>query len=699
MVLVCLLHLLQNILHILFPPNNFCASFKLVHCQSWHLIIKNFSLRFDFLCAISINLLKIAQKFAPVRIIAVMFTFSFSSAFAAVDWTGETASKYLTEQGDYEINTAVTGEPAVNGESKRGTEGITEAYRAQLTAAAKAELKYVKGKDTPFYAPEKAEAVALIEAYIESLKTVKTAKDAKALKDKLEKEVGVFTTAPNALNTTTSTLKDKATVRTAAAGTDGIAKARKDANTGADGDATVDITRIVARAAGADLYLPGYVTLDNDGDGGNDNVVTAGSPAKSELVLTGGAAAKASEIFVPSPTADTVHAKVVDWFMDNDYRTKGDFAAGARAFAAALKAKDAAYTKTVTDERDAIQTEIYKYVDKDAALRPGRSLPLSDLEGIDALVKKINAFNYNYAGFGLALDVTDFIKVITGAGKLADSYFDQYYSEVSAIPEVKKLTDADKATVVALYKKVVALEDSYDDVWTYAQKGSARDNAYDFAKLENAYKHFLKKDVKAYGELAKFDEMTKGTAGKYYFDASEKNVNALKAKRAAFDALVKDYGYADLSKNGMSYVDAAKAEALILAAEHNMTADADYDVKDNTKLQTYLNNATLKVTTKALGNTKIRVNAQIDAESFKLIVPEMEEGSTISYQFYYKTAAAKTYKASTVKDRNYITYTKKSLKKGTKYKFQCSVIIKDANGNVVATKDYKASTIGSRVCR
>ena len=39
------------------------------------------------------------------------------------------------------------------------------------------------------------------------------------------------------------------------------------------------------------------------------------------------------------------------------------------------------------------------------------------------------------------------------------------------------------------------------------------------------------------------------------------------------------------------------------------------------------------------------------------------------------------------KDRNYITYTKKSLKKGTKYNFQCADIIKDANGNVVATKD------------
>ena len=44
------------------------------------------------------------KKFLTVLlVIAVMFTFSFSSAFAAVDWTGETASKYLTEAGDYDL--------------------------------------------------------------------------------------------------------------------------------------------------------------------------------------------------------------------------------------------------------------------------------------------------------------------------------------------------------------------------------------------------------------------------------------------------------------------------------------------------------------------------------------------------------------------------------------------------------------------
>ena len=124
-----------------------------MYCQSWHLIIKNFSLRFDFLCAISINLLKSAQIFAPVRIIAVMFTFSFGSAFATVPWTGEKTNAYLTEAKEYA--------------SVAGEEGITEAYRAHLTKEAKAELKFVKSgytaedgtkTEAPFYAPEKAEA-------------------------------------------------------------------------------------------------------------------------------------------------------------------------------------------------------------------------------------------------------------------------------------------------------------------------------------------------------------------------------------------------------------------------------------------------------------------------------------------------------------------------------------------------------------
>ena len=608
-----------------------------------------------------------------------MFTFSFGSAFATISWTGEATNKYLTEEGDYKAPTS----------TDKGEEGITEAYRAELTSNAKAELRFVKGSTTPFFAPEKAEAVAAIEAYIEALKTVKTAKDADKLEKDLKTKVGTWT--GSALNPA-GTIEQKDTVLSKANNTTtGIAAA---------GNETIDLTRIATRAAGVNLYLPGYATIVNDENTAANSYVkkTTTTATKYELALTaGGDAAKASEIFVASPAAG-VHQNVVDWFMNNDYREKADFATGSRAFAAALKAVDSAYEKTVNDEFDAIQNEIYNYVDKDAATR--RGLAISELEGVDALVKKINDFNDKYAGYGKTFTDTDFKNSVIA--RLADNYFDQYYTEVSAVPEVKKLTDADKATVIALYKKVVALEDSYTAVWKY-KTGSAKTNAYDFAKLEAAYKHFLKADVKAFNELDSFKPYTTvgvGADARAYFDASEKNVSAVKAKRSAYDALVSNYGYADLKDSAFgNYTTAVNDEALILAAEHNQGADADYDVKDTQKLQAYLNNATLKVTTKALGNNKIRVNARFDAETYKDIVAECGNDYTISYKFYQKTAKATSFKGPKEKSRNYITYTKASLKKGTKYKFQCGVVIKDKDGKVVAEKSYKASTTGSRVCR
>ena len=603
-----------------------------------------------------------------------MFTFSFSSAFAAVDWTGEATSKYLTEQGDYEINTAVTGETS---EADRGTEGITEAYRAELTKNAKAQLKTIKKNDDvanvvtgvdahKFDAPEKAKAVSLYETYIESLKTVKTAKDAVELKKDLEDAV-------KALDDKYTTTYDGAFA----------------AATGVK----LNLDRINKRYEDAPVkyYLPGYGVIAYN---------------------------------VTDDVKDIAEAKA--WLRDNDYRaSKDEIEAGAKALVSALVPMTKTYTDGVKDEQGKILDEIYKYVDKAYESRKG--LQISELEGVDALVKKIKAFNEKYEGLKLGdsaeevkIDVEDFVNAIKGGEigaapntktviGLAANYFDQYYSEVSAVPEVKKLTDADKATVIALYKKVNALFDNYADVWDYANITELPTNnnnalAYDYGKLKDAYDYFLEKDVKAFGDLEKFTEMKKvGTAPnqKAYFDASEKNVNALKAQRAAYDALASNYGYADLAgaTPGLSYDNAAKAEALILAAEHNMGADAEYDVKDTTKLQNYLNNATLKVTTNALGNNKIRVQARFDADTYKDIVAECGNDYTISYQFYHKTAAASTYKAAKVKDRNYITYTSKSLKKGVKYKFQCGVVIKDAQGNVVAEKSYKASTIGSRVCR
>ena len=653
-----------------------------------------------------------------------MFTFSFGSAFATVSWTGEATSKTLNEAGDYDLNSnLITPTPTVT--KGDGAKGITEAYRADLTATAKAELKHAKAEGT-FYAPEKAEAVAAIEAYIEALKTVKTAKDAKKLTDDLADKVGTWNGTKLtekvvngvlvSLPTQASVLELATATTVGTAGTSGvkptalgISEAKKSAGTA--GDATFDLTRIAKRNAATagtvdnPLYLPGCVELATS----EVNATASGSDYTYALKLTGASKdTTAKDIFSISATGS---AKAIrDWFLDNGYREEADFDAGSRAFAAALVGVNDAYKNVVEGEAVAIQKEIDKYVV--AATQSRKGLSISEAEGIDALVKKINDFNDKYAGLTYAKNILvdgEFKTAIWDNGpqkvSLAANYFDQYAAEVGAVPEVKKLTDADKATVIALHKKVNALEDSYAATWKYAgaSLNDVTGSYADYKRMKAAYKHFLDADVKAFNALESFEAVTQGTVegttNKYYFDASEKNVSAVKAKRAAYDALVSNYGYADINVNGIPYTSAAGSEALILAAEHNQGADAAYDVKDTKKLQAYLNNATLKVTTKALGNNKIRVNARFDAETYKDIVAECGNDYTISYKFYQKSAKATSFKGPKEKSRNYITYTKASLKKGTKYKFQCGVVIKDAQGNVVAEKSYKASTTGSRVCR
>ena len=633
------------------------------------------------------------KKFLTVLlVIAVMFTFSFSSAFATLQWTGESTSKYLTAENDYTA-AFVTGSGDVD--KTKGTEGITEAYRAELTSEAKAMLSYAKKAGT-FYAPEKAEAVAAIEAYIEALKTVKTAKDAATLKLDVEKKVGKWNSGTKAFPGGTLKLAS-----------DVLTDAKQKANGLTD---KIDVTRILARAdAKDDLYLPGYDRFVRDA-----TVDTTTVSGKSIIKVDSKTAI--GEIF--ASTDDNAKA-IVAWFMDNDYRTKDEIKAGVSEIATAFTPVNTAYKTTYDNEIAAIQKEMWAFEDK-ALKATKRGLSVAELEALDALVKKINDFNEKYAGYNAdgskSLVSNTLAEAISSIdhdkASLAFNYFSQYYAETAAVPEVKKLTDADKATVIALYKKVEALGDSYSAVWKFGNDKTSGEintgvNATyvdDYAKLKAAYKHFIEADVKAFKNLADFDAYTKGGAQNdtdlYYFDASEKNVSAMKAQRAAYDALVSNYGYSDLADTNLgAYTTAVATEAKLIAGEHNQGADAAYDVKDTKKLQAYLNNATLKVTTKALGNSKIRVNARFDAETYKDIVAECGNDYTISYKFYHKTAKANAFKGPKEKDRNYITYTKLSVKKGVKYKFQCGVVIKDAQGNVVAEKSYKASTTGSRVCR
>ena len=181
-----------------------------------------------------------------------------------------------------------------------------------------------------------------------------------------------------------------------------------------------------------------------------------------------------------------------------------------------------------------------------------------------------------------------------------------------------------------------------------------------------------------------------------YFDNSEKNVKALETKKAAYDALLADYGYANLG-----YAACTAEEALFLAAEHNQKAAAGYDAKDDKKatsiVKTYLNNATVTVKSTKLAAKKVRVQAKVDATTLGQIVKELGAGSTVEYKFYHK-APGKSFKLTKTKAVNYITYTSKSLKKG-KNSFRVGIVIKDKDGKVIATKDYQASSLAYRTIK
>ena len=580
-----------------------------------------------------------------------MFTFSFGSAFAA-----DQTVKYVTGETPKELHTTEAYKDAV------GEYGITEAYKYNVTEGLQAILNGTATASTKvltdaaddsynilatkYFAPEKAKAKAAVEKAITDVKAATTAKAVgeilTALKTKLDKLVKTETT---------------------------IAKYYTDlkANTTA-----IDFSRLVARygedentvgQSAYDYYLPGYGVI-----------------AKTHITKT-----------ATTVTAlNNDYSFVADWFMDNEYRV--DIAAGVRAFLSALTPVNQTFKDTFNKEVVALEDEAYAYEEKydDQAAYKNR-LTVSDLEGIEALLVKFSDFNDKYYGYPTKdagpLKVTSIGKLQAALDSLEGTYFNQYYAEIAALPAVNKLDDTNKATVIALYDKVDALKTAYKHVWKATTDGKPA-TADKMDVLTAAYNFYKDADVDALTTAAtKFTEL-KGND----FDKSEKNVAALEAARKLYDENVKNYKAYN-----------STIEAKILAAEYNKAAAAGYKEKedkiDTSKVQAYLNNATVKVTTKALGNTKIRVNARIDATSFNYILGEMSDGCTVSYKFYYKKAGAASYKASKVKDRNYITYTKVSLKKGTKYKFQCEVTIKDVDGNVVATKSYKASTVGSRLCR
>ena len=650
------------------------------------------------------------KKFLTVLlVIAVMFTFSFSSAFAYVPYEADKTDVYIAQVEDFYGYNATTA-------TKNGTFGITELERARLVYELNAKLDAVDGV---YAAPAQAKVDAAIKEALDAVKAAKTNKEATVAMDAYKKVL-----ADNA-DYTYAKLKEAFEAGKATASQTVAAS---------DDDKVAGGTKVTVTLDETGVYnIPDF--------GAQDAVITG-----DVYTVLANEAGSAAFLKVKSDAA-------FNYLMDKGLYGYTTYAAWKKA----LTGKDAkAYvegyvnpywigTVTVQAAVDNPSTNYANlssygkslYMEYTGLLNAvdtfNNTVAIPSIDEVTALIDKLDAFNDKYdAG------AVKFTKTNTSTAPAAKYQLDgrrvgiaaeswnatNLDAATTALGKINTTSGyvAAKADILAAAKTMFATVEKYDDYmsepWNFV-KGAADSvlvNTDDVAQIVKALEVIMIEEGNALKKAQDYTEKVLVTGNRWDFDASAENVAALENARKLYDAYYADYAnaYAFVATyaTALSITPSASLlpngtlkdyEAKLLAGEYNKAKTAEYkgdaDKIEKNYVQSYLNNATVKVTTTALGNNKIRVQAKVDTQSFEKILGSMKDGWTVSYKFYHKTAAGKTYKAAKEKNRNYITYTKLSLKKGVKYKFRCAVIVKDENGNVVATKDYKASTVGSRVCR
>ena len=579
------------------------------------------------------------KKFLTVLlVIAVMFTFSFGSAFAVTDFDGK--NYQAMQEGDYYKDGTVTHGIA-------GASGITDAERDTYVAELE---KAVKTLDD--------DATYLTKKYCGNHLTNVT----NYVKDALE--AAKAATTSTGLNQIKTDLAAKvATAKTKEALITALEKTGQyDTANNATG------YQITLRLAEGTYLLPGY---------GYYKTTAANDVVK-----------------ISNNKIDTT-VKLLDWMLDNGYETKSQIESTA-AQAALEKAVVQVSKKTTVDNvyvastavSDLTPEFVAAYYEWQGYVAKLAQTAITDLEATIAVEKEMKTFEKKY------MDAPDsaYGTILTNkAGRTAkvkaayDYYtalnFDKEYDAIKDLKSTEYLANKDK--IVKLAQAIVAYEDKYD-------KKTAYNLAAELTAIEDAGDDAFKK---AELPFATFKAESVLTSQKADVEAYASAYDAYKAEFK--DAIYKGFGATAAVTTEIKVA----TEAKILALKANLAKLAGNAEDADAKLQAYLNNATVKVTTKALGNGKIRVNARFDAETYKDIMSLCKSNYTITYKFYHKTAKATAFKGPKEKNRNYITYSKVSLKKGTKYKFQCGVVIKDKDGKVVAEKSYRASTTGSRICR
>ena len=604
-----------------------------------------------------------AQIFALVPIIAVMFTFSFGSAFAAVPY-GEEASKSepVAEKSDF------TGE---------GTFGISTVSQKACIAYLEAVKDDEAGK-YPVALQAKVDA-----AYDTAIAAVKAAKTAKEMDD-----------ATTALRKALEGLKvDKYSYGALAEAAD---------------KAGLELVYTVGEDEGEYYAVPDWALIVT-GEGGKVAVANDKNDDLFRWLMDQGYYGYLDGKWDDVLLGKAVKSEVADFLAD--------YYVGEYTFNE-VQSGDAK-----TSQLEKYGRKVYaEYLDVIETVEAWKEKKTTTIDEFAAVLEKLEAYDakYGFSGdFATAPEIeeADLNKLYIAVDKW---YIANLEDAVEAIEKINTAAGytAAKADIIAAAKKCFDVVDKYGLTSDITELMLFDNDAAE--TIGEALLEVIGTDTKALKEaFDDFEEIKYLNEEKTVatFDSSEDNLAAIAAARKAFDAYVADYTFAyegvfeaitstyvnnqDPEVNVATIEDLVADETKLLAAEYNKTAvpaeAAKIDAATAAKVQAWLNNATVKVTTKALGNGKIRVQATVDTASFAKILAAMDDECTVTYKFYKKTANATKFKGYSDRAVNYTTFTK--LTKGTKYNFKCAITISDKDGNVIATKSYLGSTTGIRTAK
>ena len=371
--------------------------------------------------------------------------------------------------------------------------------------------------------------------------------------------------------------------------------------------------------------------------------------------------------------AGTSGAKIyITWDGEKYVNTVAAKDANVYAWAIAKGATDAKTAYALLNEAKAV-VDAYKTLDtiKAEAAAVVKAIDALPKKAADVTLADKAAIVAAYEAF--AALPADGQKYVTNTGILNADIAALEKAEAADIAgQVAKLPATPSKATVADKEAVTAYKEAYEAYTKAFNAGkiyngltpSYTATAYDYATALRTIKNA---EAKAVGD-AIYDLYLKYTNN----TLTAADADAVKAAQAALDAYIAEYG-----ESPSAYEAYLAKIAAILGAEEAWTAT---DVKAS------LFDSSRKLTIWRTSKTSIRVTSVGSVADIK------DHGYTVEYKFYKKAPGATSYKLVKTTSSNKYTYT--NLKKGTN-KFQVKVVVKDADGKVVASKwtYYRAAKI------